>query len=81
MPKYFFDLDDGSGLASDTEGSDLPDLMAAEPEAAAIATELSVNLYAGRVARRIVVRVRNERGERVLTITTSILVEHGPGGA
>jgi hypothetical protein len=34
MPRYYFDIRDGDDLYSDEEGLDLPDLRAAEVEAA-----------------------------------------------
>lgn len=41
MPRYFFDVRDGSGLYPDEEGLELSDLRAAEKEAAASLADMT----------------------------------------
>lgn len=43
MPQFYFHIRDGDDLAEDCEGSDLPDLEAAQKEAAEAAREIMSN--------------------------------------
>ena len=44
MPRYFFDMRDGDVFSADEEGEELPDVVAAQAEAAATLVEMIVDL-------------------------------------
>jgi hypothetical protein len=75
MGKFFFDVREGTTFAVDTEGSEHANLEAAEQEAAEAAAEISRNRLPNLDVRRIVVEVRNEHGQRVITATVSMEIE------
>jgi hypothetical protein len=66
MPRYYFDLRDGSRGYQDTTGVDLPDVQTAREYAQRVATELMKNREAQ--ARHWRIHVQNERGEAVLDV-------------
>ena len=72
MAKYYFDLREGGSLVEDDEGQELPDLDAAEREAAEVAAEISRDKLPKGNAREIIIEVRNEHGQRVLTATVGL---------
>jgi hypothetical protein len=79
MPTYFFDVRTDAHLAPDREGSDFPDLDAAEAEAARVAGELGRDDLLNGRPRRIVVEIRNEHGDNVSTATLCLEIERtGP---
>jgi hypothetical protein len=70
MPRFFFDFHDGDHLALDREGTDLADMQAARDEATD--TLLSIardSLPPSGRARQLSVRVRDEHGQHLLTIS------------
>ncbi|WP_425265693.1 DUF6894 family protein [Terrihabitans rhizophilus] len=75
MPKFYFDVRDGSRFIPDEEGSNLADLAAAEREAAVAAAEIGRERLPQGELRTIVVEVRNHHGQRVLTATAALTVE------
>ena len=72
VPRFFFDIRDGSKFVADEEGMELPDLDAAEREAAEAAAEMGRDKLPGSKLRRIIVEVRDEEGQRLLTATVSL---------
>lgn len=72
MARYYFDIQDGSGLALDDMGTELPDDVAARAEAsstiAAIARD-QISSVAG--SENIVIWVRRETGEPLAILTLS----------
>jgi hypothetical protein len=79
MPTYFFDVQTDDQLHPDREGSDYPDLDAAEAEAAKVAGELGRDDLLNGRPRRIVVEIRNEHGDNVSTATLCLEIERtGP---
>ena len=67
MPRFFFDVCEGTRFAPDDEGLEFPDLDAAEREAAEAAAAIGRDRLPKGDAREIVIQVRNEHGQRVLT--------------
>ncbi|GEC55983.1 hypothetical protein ABIF38_001739 [Bradyrhizobium japonicum] len=70
MPRYYFDLKDGSGTAVDEEGIDLRDVDAAQSEAAqslgAMARDAAITTK-GRGTDQMEIEVRDEDGP-VMTV-------------
>jgi uncharacterized protein DUF6894 len=72
MPQYFFDVRDRGQLFADEEGQELPDVASAEIEAAEAAMAIGRDLLPTRHGGELVVEVRNERRERVLTVNVEL---------
>ena len=75
MPRYYFDVREGSRFVPDEEGLEFPDLDAAEMEAAETAAGIGRDLLPQRDAREVTIEVRNEHSQRVLTVAVSMRVE------
>jgi hypothetical protein len=75
MPRYYFDVREGTLFAPDEEGLEFESLDAAEYEAACTAAEIGRDRLPGRDAREITLEVSNEHRQRVLTVTVSIRVD------
>lgn len=68
MPKYFFHIEDGSGVLQDEEGIDLADLDHVRKEATSAARQvLGEMIRAGQPLNGRSFIVQNELGETVLT--------------
>jgi hypothetical protein len=74
MPLFYFDVREGSCFISDADGIELHDLDAAEREAAEAAAELGRERLSFSKDRSIVIEVRNEHGQRILTATVSLQI-------
>jgi hypothetical protein len=74
MPLFYFDVREGSGFISDADGIELHDLDAAEREAAEAAAELGRERISFSKDRSVVIEVRNEHGQRILTATVSLQI-------
>jgi hypothetical protein len=75
LPRYYFDVREGTLFAPDEEGLEFESLDAAEYEAACTAAEIGRDRLPGRDAREITLEVSNEHRQRVLTVTVSIRVD------
>jgi hypothetical protein len=75
MPRCYFDVREGTSVTSDEEGLEFDSLNAAEREAAATAAEIGRDRLPNGDSREVTVEVRNERRQRVLTITVSMNVD------
>jgi hypothetical protein len=80
MPLFYFDTREGSRFTPDEEGLEFPDLdaaerEAAEREAATAAAEMGRDLLPRGDARDITVEVRNEHGQRVLTVRITMQID------
>ena len=70
MPRYFFDFHEGSKVSLDEDGTVLPDMQTARDEATEALLEVGKEtLPTNGEERSLSVSVRDEKGERVLTIT------------
>jgi hypothetical protein len=75
MPRFYFDARAGSRFAQDLKGMEFPDLDAAEREARKAVIGLAREFLPKGDARKVKLEVRNERGERVLTIRVTMDIE------
>ena len=75
MPRFYFDVREGSRFVPDDDGLDFPDRGAAEHEAAVAAAEIGRDRLPKGIAREVMVEVRNEHYQRVATVTVTMEVE------
>jgi hypothetical protein len=74
VPRSYFDtLEDGQ-VISDEDGLEFASLEAAEYEAARSAAEIGRDQLPKGVAPEITVRIRDEHGDQVLTVTVSMTI-------
>jgi hypothetical protein len=74
VPRYYFDVCEGPRFIPDADGMELPDLDAAEREAAETVVSIGRDLLPKGKARDVTVEVRNAHGERVLTVKITMQV-------
>ena len=74
MPQYFFHVRDHNKVFADEEGQELPDVDAAEIEAAEAAMAIGRDLLPSRRGGGLVIDVLNERRERVLTVNVDLRI-------
>jgi hypothetical protein len=72
VPRFYFDVRDGTQFVPDDEGIEFDSLDAAEREAAESAAEIGRDRLPKNDPRAVTVEVRNEHGQRVLTVTVSM---------
>jgi hypothetical protein len=72
MPRFYFDMDENSRLAHDTEGDELADREAAREEALLILTEAASTFPVRPVGAEITVKVRDEAGRKIYWATLSL---------
>jgi hypothetical protein len=75
MPRYYFDVCDGTRFSPDDEGLEFDSLDAAEYEAACMAAEIGRDRLPQGDRREVTVEVNNEHRQRVLTIKVLMEVE------
>jgi hypothetical protein len=75
MPHFYFDIREGARFVPDDTGLELPDLDAAEREAAKGAVEIGRDRLPSGDAREVTIEVKNEHQQRVLTVMVSMHVE------
>jgi hypothetical protein len=75
MSRFYFDIQEDRDFVADKYGVELLDLDAAELEAAKAAAELGCDKLRTGKLRKIVVDVRNEDCQRVLTATVSLEID------
>jgi hypothetical protein len=75
VPRFFFDVREGTSFFPDDEGLELANLDRAEREAAHAAAEIGRDRLPSGDAREVTIEVRNEHRQRVLTVTVSMNVE------
>ena len=74
MPRFYFDVREGTRFLPDNEGLKFPDLDAAEREAAEAAAGIGRDRLPKGDAREVTVEVLNEHRQRVITVTVSMIV-------
>ena len=74
MPLFFFDMHDDGLFVSDQEGQECRDLNAAEGIACETAAELGRSTLLSGKIRKVVIEVKNELKQRVLTATVALEV-------
>ena len=75
MPRFYFDVREGARFIPDEEGLELDSLDAAEVAAAEGAAEIGRDRLPKGDTRDVTVEVRNEHGQRVLTVTVSMEID------
>lgn len=75
MPRFYFDVREGTRFVPDEGGLEFRDFEHAEREAACTAAEIGRDRLPSSEIREITVEVRNEHRQRVLTVTVSMEVE------
>jgi hypothetical protein len=75
VPRFYFDIREGTRFIPDENGLEFDSLDAAEQEAASAAAEIGRDQLPKGDAPAITVELRNEHRQRVLTVTVSIEVE------
>lgn len=77
MPRFYFDIREGNRFVADKEGLELADLQEAEKEAGVTSTEIARDRLPLADCRSISIEVRAQDGERVLTVTVTMVVDRG----
>lgn len=62
MPRYYFDIPDGESIAVDEEGLELPDLRAAEIEAARSLAHMAKDMPPSTERHHVAIEVRSDDG-------------------
>jgi hypothetical protein len=75
LARYYFDVHDGEQLLHDDEGTEFDSLDAAVQGAARAAAEIGTNRLAKGDTRDVVIEVRDERNQRICTVTASMKIE------
>jgi hypothetical protein len=75
LPRFYFDVREGTRFAPDDDGLEFPDLDAAEREAAEAAAGIGRDLLPKSDVREVTIEVRNEHRQRLLTVTVSMHLE------
>jgi hypothetical protein len=75
MPRFYFDVREGTRFSPDDEGLDYRDLDEAERVAAETAASIGRELLPRGDIREVMVEVRNEHKQRVLTATVTLQSE------
>jgi hypothetical protein len=79
MARYYFDIQDGTTLVRDDEGSAFDNLDAAVQAAARSAAEIGTSRLAKGDFSDVVIEVRDERDQRVFTVAASMKIDwHDP---
>ena len=75
MPRFYFDVREGARFVPDDEGLEFEDLDVAEREAAKAAADIGRDLLPKGGSRNVTIEVRNEHGQRVLTVVVSMHID------
>ena len=75
MARYYFDIQDGAQVVPDDEGSEFDSLEAAVQGAVRSAAEIGTGRLARGDTSDVVIEVRDERGQRVFTVTASMKID------
>ena len=75
LPRFYFDVREGSKFVPDDDGLEFDSLDAAEHEAAVAAAQIGRDHLPKSDPREITIEVRNEHRQLVLTVTVSMHVE------
>lgn len=74
MPRFYYDVREGSSFVPDSEALEFDGIKDAEMEAAIAAAEMGRDELPNGDAREVTIEVRNEHRERVFTISVSMSV-------
>jgi hypothetical protein len=74
MPRFYFDVREGSRFFADHEGHEMSNVEAAEQEAAESAAAIGQDRLPSGEVRDVTVEVRNEHGQRLVTAKVTLEV-------
>ena len=75
MPRFFFEVREGTRFVPDNEGMDFTSVDAAEREAAEAAASIGRDHLPKGDGREITVEVLNEHRQRIITVMVSMTVD------
>ncbi len=75
MPRYYFDILNGTHSVRDDDGTEFDGLDAAVHAAARSAAEIGTSRLAKGNTSDVVIEVRDEHNQRVCTVTASVKIE------
>jgi hypothetical protein len=75
VARYYFDVQNGKPLVRDDEGTEFDGFEAAVQAAARSAAEIGTSRLAKGDISDVVIEVRDERNQRVCTLTASMKIE------
>ena len=75
MPRYYFDILNGTDSVHDDEGTEFDSLDAAVHAATRSAAEIGTNRLAKGDTSDVVIQVRDEQNQQVCTVTASMKVD------
>jgi hypothetical protein len=79
VARYYLDIHDGEQLGRDDEGSEFDSLDAAVQGVARSAAEIGTSRLAKGDTRDVIIEVRDQQDQRVVTVTASMKIEwHDP---
>ena len=79
MARYYLDIHDGEQFVRDDEGSEFDSLDAAVQGVARSAAEIGTSRLAKGDTRDVIIEVRDQQDQRVVTVTASMKIEwHDP---
>ena len=79
MARYYLDIHDGEQFVRDDEGSEFDSLDAAVQGVARSAAEIGTSRLAKGDTRDVIIEVRDQQDQRVVTVTASMTIEwHDP---
>jgi hypothetical protein len=79
VARYYLDIHDGEQLVRDDEGSEFDSLDAAVQGVARSAAEIGTSRLAKGDTRDVIIEVRDQQDQRVVTVTASMTIEwHDP---
>jgi hypothetical protein len=89
MPRFYFDVRQGPRFSHDNGGKELEGVEDAKCHAAQLAGEMTRDMPLDPADHVVIVEVRNEHKQRILTMTVSLAIEqpgaerqpHNPWGA
>ena len=75
MARYYFDIHDGAQSVRDDDGAEFDSLYAAVQAATRSAAEIGTGRLGRGDTRDVVIKVRDERGQRICTVKASMEIE------
>jgi hypothetical protein len=75
VARYYIDIHDGEQLVRDDEGSEFDSLDAAVQGAARSAAEIGTSRLAKGDTSDVIIEVRDQQDQRVVTVTASMKIE------
>ncbi len=75
MPRFYFDIREGTRFVSDEDGIEFDSLDAAEDHAVQTAAEIGRDNLPNSKVRENVVEVRNEHKQRVITVAVFMRIQ------